>query len=169
MWNKTQKLTRSGLLTALSCVLIFMTSFMPTMDLTVTAIAGLITAVTMIHCGVSYSISMYAATSIISLIILPNKSMAILYTAFLGYYPILKSYFERFKKRYVQWILKLLNFNLIFYVLWIFAREMLAGELPPVRGIMIISQLVLNAVFVVYDIAAARLISLYLRKFSKLL
>ena len=169
MWNKTQKLTRSGLLTALSCVLIFMTSFMPTMDLTVTAAAGLITSVTMIHCGASYSISLYGATSIISLIILPNKSMAVLYTVFLGCYPILKSYFERVKKRYIQWILKLINFNLVFCGLWLFAGEMLTAELPAVNGIMIIVQLVLNVVFVIYDIAVTRLISLYLRKFSKLI
>ena len=167
MLTNTQKLTRTGLLTALSCVLISVTSFFPTLDLTITAFSGLITAVVMIHCGTIYSVSMYAATSILAFIILPDKTMAVLYAAFFGYYPILKSWFEKLNTPALRWGAKLVLFNAVYYVLWFLLKNIFIMELPQIEGIIFLAQLVLNGTFVVYDIGMTRLIFLYINKLSK--
>lgn len=159
---KIRNLTRTGLLCALSVALLYATSFFHTLDLTITAIAGMITAVAMIHCGTSHSIMLYIATALLGLLILPNPAMAVLYAMFFGYYPIVKHYFERIQNKLFSWGVKLLWCNFVFCVLYFLASRLFDTEAvfgPYPAPLVLVS---LNVVFVIFDIGMTRVISYYI-------
>ena len=111
-----------------------------------------------IHCGLGYGFAVFAATAILGLLIVPDKGNAIFYTAFFGYYPVLKSPIEHIKKAWIGWILKLLIVNLAFAVLWmVIGPEMFSyGRL--------LGHAAVSAVFVIYDIGLSNIITLYIRR-----
>ena len=59
-----------------------------------------------IEYGTKTALSVYAAVSVISLLILPDKFSAAVYVLYAGYYPILKAKFET-KPKGISWTLKL--------------------------------------------------------------
>ena len=100
--------------------------------------------------------------SILSLVLLPQKSPAVIFLLFLGYYPILKAYYERLKT-VLSWVLKLVNFNVALTLLLV-----ISALFAPIEGmglwLYIATYALGNVTFVMYDIALTRVISTYLRK-----
>jgi hypothetical protein len=166
MSSSTKKLTRSALLAALGLVLMYLAAVIPTAKLAFVAVAGLLTAAVLINCGTPYSLGVFLVTAVLSLIILPMKSVAVLYACFFGYYPIAKSWMEHVRNLAVSWVLKLLLFNLVFVALWLFAAELLAEALT-LPHMWVVAQLIGNAAFILYDICVSRLILFYITKISK--
>ena len=166
MSNSVKKLTRSALLAALGLVLMYLAAVIPTAKLAMVAISGLVTAAARINCGISYSIGVFIVTAVLSLALLPMKSVAVLYTAFFGYYPIVKSALEQIRNLAISWVLKLVLFNLVFALLWLFASELMA-EVLTMPHMWAIAQAVGTVVFILYDLCVSQLIVYYIRRISK--
>jgi len=49
---------------------------------------------------------------VLSCLLLPDKGIAVAYTLFFGYYPILKSLLEKYLPRWLVWVCKFAAFNL---------------------------------------------------------
>lgn len=167
MNDSIKKLARSALITALGFALLYAASFIPTGRMALAAVAGLLTAVILISCGTYYSAAVFAATAVLGLLILPIKSPAVIYTVFLGYYPILKSYLERIKRPLIKWILKLLIFNVVFAAVWLLAKDLIAVDAQILTTVWVAAQAAGNAVFIAYDILVSRLIHYYILRFAK--
>ena len=129
MDRHAKKLTRSALLTALGCALLYVSSVVPSGRVAIVAVSGLLTAAALIHCGIFYSFAVFAITAALSAVIIPVKSCAVLYAVFLGYYPIAKSLFERLKSRTLEWAAKLVLFNAALTGLWLLGQRVLQDEL----------------------------------------
>lgn len=150
-----------ALLTALSLVLMALTSVLPTLQYTLVAAAGLLPAVMVIRYKLSGGWMVYTATALLAAILLPDKEAALLYIILFGHYPMVKSLIEQIKRSWLQWVLKLavcntLTLAAIFIAQWLFAAGLDLFELPV--GLFLI---VVNFVFVIYDIAFTRLISYF--------
>ena len=151
------------MLAALSVVLLYLGSFIEVMDMAIAAIASLCVIITVIEYGKSAPWAVYGVTSILSLILLPNKSPAAFYALFFGFYPIIKEKLEK-KSKVVCWILKELIFNtclalMILASLFIFTT----GESEFESLLVIVATAVLGeAAFILYDIALTRMISFYI-------
>ena len=152
------------MLAALQLVLLYMGTALPSWKLALTACAGIINAAVLIECGVSSSILAFVAVSALGAVILPQKSLALLYIAFFGYYPLLKSAAEHTSGRVLEWIVKLAVFNVACAICWIAFRYGFITDfvLPDIAIVLL--WLGLNAVFVVYDIGLSRLIMLYIQR-----
>lgn len=164
MRNKTRALTRAALLAGLSFVLLLLGAVLPSGRLALTACAGVLTALVVLQSGLAYAVGTFLCAGILGILLLPQKIPGILYLAFLGYYPIIKSLAERLRRRWLEWGLKLGVFNGAFLFLWLVAR----GFLAP--GIVISMPLLLlgaNIVFVVYDRGLSGLIYYYIVHISK--
>lgn len=164
MGNKTRALTRAALLAGLSFVLLLLGAVLPSGRLALTACAGVLTALVLLQSGLAYAIGAFLCAGILGILLLPQKAPGILYLAFLGYYPIIKSLAERLRHRWLEWVLKLGIFNGAFFLLWMVAREFLAP------GIVISLPLLLlgaNVIFVVYDRGLSGLIHYYIVRISK--
>ena len=155
-----KKVVIAGVLAALSVIILYLGCAIEVLDLTMSAIVSLLVVVIVIEMGYKYAWMTYIATSILSVILLPQKSPAIFYACFMGFYPIIKSYIERIGSGLLRWVVKLAVGNaalaLMFLIMSIFVPEEFA------TGVLLVATYVLGIIaFVMYDVAISKLITLY--------
>ena len=160
--KKTKRLTVSAMMAALATAILYLGSFIEVLDISVAVLASLFSAVILIEYGKGAPWSVYGITSILSLLILPNKLPALMYAIFFGYYPIIKANVERIRSRLISWAIKLCIF-IAATVLLLFSLKLFTAELEvPYGNLYIIAFVALTAVtLVLYDIALTRVISYY--------
>ena len=156
-----------GVLSALGVVLLLLGSLLPGYSIAVAAIAGLVTAMAVLHSGWGSGIAVYCVVSFLSLLLLPHKQAALWYLVIFGHYGVLKSVLERIPNRLCEWGLKCLVYSVAFFLMkLVFARAFLAlKELLPLPLFPLFAAGL--AVFLLYDIGFSRLIGLYLRRIRR--
>ena len=164
--NKTRRLALCSLFSALGVIILYMGSLIEVLDLSMAVVASLLVIVAVIELGGLYPWLIYAVTSLLAFLLLPNKFIVLVYAAFAGFYPILKSKFERIKGL-VCALLKRGVFNLCLLAMLGVAR-LFVIPFETKYG-LIITAVILNLLFVLYDYALTRLITAYLLKWRKML
>ncbi|MBQ7821956.1 MAG: hypothetical protein IJ391_06725 [Clostridia bacterium] len=156
---KTQKIALGAMLAALGVVLQYFGAVIEVLDLTCCAAASLIIVFAVIEFGRKYAYGVYAATLILSAILVPNKFEVAAY-AFVALYVIIKSNIERLK-RVSSWILKLLYFNIVLALALTLAKLVF---MTPDLDLMavVFFEVVGNVAFILFDIAVTKLIILYI-------
>ena len=155
------------MMAALGVVILYVGSLIEVLDISMAAIASLLCVLAVIEYGRGYAWLVFAATAILSMLVLPEKFTPSLYAFMIGYYPMVKELIERIGKkqifrgaRVMQWAIKMLFFNCALLVFAMIAIYLLA--LPREAEWMKITMFILaNAAFVLYDIALTRLIGKY--------
>lgn len=175
--SQSAKTAIGGMVTALSVVILMPTA----LDLFVYALpamAGMLTMFCVVELGKKWSIGVYTAVSLISILLVPNKEAAIMYVAFFGYYPIVKSVLESKLPRVPEYICKFLIFNVAIISSYAVLIKLLGMPFDELMGIteedgifkrfaIPIMLLLGNFVFVVFDIALTRVVTAYLRVWQK--
>lgn len=156
-----------GVLTALSIVVLYLAAITPTGQLGVVAIAGLMPAAAVVSANLPAGVFCYAATGILGLIVVPGVGNAALYLVFFGLYPLVKCVIERLRKLPVEWVCKLVFFNLALTACWFFLRAALLSGLPAYFEQLWVLYLTGNVVFVIYDFGFSKLIALYAARIDK--
>lgn len=175
--KQSGKVALGGMLIALS-VVILVPSALEAFVYTLPAMASMLTMFAVVELDKKWAVGVYAATSILGLLLVPNKEAVVLYAAFFGYYPIIKAIFESRLPRWAEYILKFLIFNVsvvLAYVAMIKVFGMpydklmgIEGETGFIADYIVPIMLVLgNIVFIVFDIAVTRIITVYLRVWQK--
>ena len=164
--NRTGKIALGGICTALAVIFMFGASFVPGIELTLYLISSLFTAAMVIEAGVAGGLSVFAASSLLGLILVPNKLALVPYIFCFGYYAVLKLYIEKIKSGVLQIILKVIYFAAVLLIgLLVFKSVLTAGvHMPdwPVGG-LIIAGLVM---MILYDYVMTFLINWYRRRFK---
>ena len=163
----TKKIAFSAMLSALSVLLLLFGSLTVIGDTLCTILASFCIAIAVCEFGYKEAISIYLVATVISLIILPIRDPAYYFAAFFGYYPVIKSFSERFKKG-LEYTIKIVSFSTAFIFLTLLYKIVLAPEINlswypiPVfiAGIVVI---------LVYDCAMTLCITEYISKLRKLL
>ena len=154
-----------GICTALAVIFMFGASFVPGIELTLFLISSLFTAVMVLEAGVAGGLSVFAAASLLGLILVPNKLALIPYIFCFGYYAVLKFYIEKIKSGAVQMTIKVIYFAAIVLLgLLVFKSVLTAGiHMPdwPVAGLIVAGIIML----VLYDYVMTFLINWYRRRF----
>lgn len=164
------------MLSAVSVILLYLSSVMPTMRIGLVAIAGILPAFLVLRFGVSAGFISYAAASLLALLLLPNKLTALLYIILFGHYPMVKSLIERIRRLWLEWVLKLALFNVLLAILMalnslFLDRSIIEGIFSfnmPVPVLYIALFAAGNIVFVIYDIGFTGLIAVFIARFKKL-
>lgn len=160
--RSVKKLTVSAILTALCVIFLAGGSFVPNMALSFVAASALLPAVAVIQCGYFWAAAVYAASGLLALLLLPDKTCALWFLIVLGHYGIFKSLIERLKSPVIEWLLKILLFGALLLVLFFLFRTVFRGVLPQYSEWILLGGLLVC--FVLYDIAYSALISFYLRR-----
>ena len=164
--NRTGKIALGGICTALAVIFMFGASFVPGIELTLYLISSLFTAAMVIEAGAAGGLSVFAASSLLGLILVPNKLALVPYIFCFGYYAVLKLYIEKIKSGVLQIILKVIYFAAVLVVgLLVFKSVLTAGvHMPdwPVGG-LIAAGLVM---MILYDYVMTFLINWYRRRFK---
>lgn len=155
----TRRLALSAILGALAVVLLLLSCILPTMQLTVVAVAGILSAVVLIESGVKWAGLQYGAVSILSILLLPDKSSALFYTLFFGHYPIVKYLLERIHNPFFCWGAKLIAGNLCLGAMILLLKAFFP-EWQMEYALWIIV-LLCEGVFVLFDLALSRLLGFY--------
>ena len=164
--NRTGKIALGGICTALAVIFMFGASFVPGIELTLYLISSLFTAAMVIEASAAGGLSVFAASSLLGLILVPNKLALVPYIFCFGYYAVLKLYIEKIKSGVLQIILKVVYFAAVLCLgLLLFKSVLTAGvHMPdwPVGG-LIVAGLVM---MILYDYVMMFLINWYRRRFK---
>ena len=162
--KNTKKITLCGMVASLAIV-IMLTSYFPYLTYAIPALAGIFMMVPLIECGVAWAFGTYIASAAIIFITGETESK-LLYVLFLGYYPILKSLIEKINKQAIEWVLKLICFNVAAVAFYYLSSMIFAvsfddfGEWGKYGALIFLS--LCNVVFVIYDIGISRIASYYI-------
>lgn len=166
--KNTYKIALGGIITALSVLLMFLTGLFPMATYALPGIAGVLLVCAVIEIGSGYAFMIYAAVSLLSIFIAPDKEAAVMYILILGYYPVVKKYIEKLNKLVIEWILKLALFNITVIAAWCIVMYVLKipddsmGMLGQYGPYILLA--LGNVTFIIYDIAITGLIGMYMQK-----
>ena len=159
MRSRTKSLTVSALCAALDFVFLALSLVLPAQRLALLCLSSVGVVASLCSCGSRWALGCYGVTALLSVLLLPDKSMSLAYALFCGYYPVLKLNIEGIVSAVVRVALKLFYFNLALWGFYYLANIPMA--LP-----LWIPFLAANAAFWLYDFALGKLILLYSRKIA---
>lgn len=163
----TFRIALGGILSAAAVAILFFGSILPFATFIAPAAASLAVLYFCLEYTRGTAALVYAVISVLALLLAPDKEQALLFTFFLGYYPIAKSAIEKLRSRALQWVLKVLLCNattlsLYYVITHIFVLESVREEFAEYTTAVLILLIVLgNITFVFFDIALTRLSVLY--------
>ena len=96
----SKKIAFGGVITALGTVIIILSGIFQTAMFILPAVSGLLVLFSAFEVDYRFSMKIYFSISILSLILSPDKSSAILFITFLGYYPLVKVKIEEIMKKF---------------------------------------------------------------------
>ncbi|MBQ8182486.1 MAG: hypothetical protein IJ025_01120 [Clostridia bacterium] len=173
--NKAKITAVCGMTTALSVVLMMTSTLLPVLMYVLPVVTSLGVLYVRDLSNKKWAFGVYAATSVLSMILLTDKETALTYVLFFGYYTLVKNSFEKLPK-IVSRLIKTLVFNAAAITIgilgvWLFG---VSGEEYSEFGKLTIPLLLglANLAFVLYDFAITKngiLIELLARKTKKIL
>ena len=157
------KVAYPAVLGALALILIYIASIAPTGNWGIVAAAGLLPAAAVISVGLKAGLLCWAGVSILAFLLVPDKFCVLLFGALFGLYPMVKSLVEQLRKKPVEYLLKLVFFNIAFTLVYLTMAAAVTASLPEMLGASaLILYLAANVVFLLYDYGFSRLIALYI-------
>ena len=159
--NSTKLLTVSAMLSALGVIVLALGAVFQSLDLTTAALAAFFCIYAVIEMGGPYPWMIWAVTSFLGILLLPQKSPAVMFL-FIGCYPILKEKLEKLR-RIPCWALKLVIFHAMAGLFLLTVRIFFPEELLlSMNWMLLASYAVAVVTFVIYDYALTKVITLYL-------
>ncbi len=171
MARKSTQVAIGGVAAGLCLLLMFMTGMIPFATYALPAVAGIVLIAVVAEMGWRTALVVYAAVSLLSLGIVPDREAALLFIFFFGYYPVIKGLLERLPTKVLQLLIKFLIFNItmifsylvIIYVLGIPDILESFGDFGRYSALVILGMG--NVVFAVYDFALTNISIVYLQWF----
>ena len=162
-----------SVITALSILFMLMTVILPVAAYSCVMLTGLCTALIIEEIDGRYALCSFAAVSIISALLVPDKESVVLYIVFFGYYPVLHDFLSKKINNTVSRIIEYLVFNAAcfisfftsIYVLSVPKDSFMIGDLYLPWVILIMA----NILFFLYDYTLKVMVKVYRIKFKKYL
>ncbi len=123
-----------GIIGALCIICLFLTGVFPALYVVLTMLASALVYVMTIETSIYWGLVTYISVGLLSIIIVPNKDSSIIFLLFFGYYPLLRSWMERHKMKFLGFLLRFVIFNVailaLFWVsVYVFGSEELLDTL----------------------------------------
>ncbi len=161
-----------GLMAALSVVILLLGGLIPAATFACPMLAMLCLLPVLRECGEKIALVLYAAVSVLALLLVADKELALFYV-FLGYYPILRPRLNKLPSPLLRILAKCGLFTaatVVMYllILYLFQLEAIAAEFAEYSaGFMVLLLVLGNAVFLLLDQALDRLSMVYDRVLRK--
>ena len=170
--SKSWAMAYCGMAAALCVALMLLGTIIPIAMFIAPAVASFLIATVCMECGITMAWTAYAAVSLLGLLFVPDKEIALIFTVLLGYYPLVKPRFDRIRPRALQLVCKLLLCNgavLAMYglLLVLVPAGSISQELRTTALAMTLLTLGMgNVAFALYDRALCNLLLLYKLKWQ---
>lgn len=109
--RKSWAMAYCGIVAALCVALMLLGAVIPIAMFIAPAVAGFLIATVCVECGLQMALTAYAAVSLLALLFVPDKEVALIFTVLLGYYPLVKPKLERIRPALLRGVCKLLLCN----------------------------------------------------------
>lgn len=109
--SKATKISYAGVMCALSFVLLYLSSIVWIFVYVSPIIGGFIVMSVEHTFGRKYALSLFVSTSLLSILLLPDKEPGLVYAFFFGFYPLIAEKLDKLKPAALSFIVKLLIFN----------------------------------------------------------
>ena len=167
--RKTKCISIAALCASLGVVFLYLGAVLSVLDMSAAILSSILILFCVLELGYGYAGMVYHVITILALLLLTNKSAAILFAGLFGYAPITKFLFEKKMKRFA-WIPKIFVFNLIFAITVFFGAELLGFSAEGAFGIppfvFYIAYFVLaNVIYVICDILYGRVSRVYFYRY----
>lgn len=162
MMKRTRTVAYGGIVSALSVVLLLVASYIEVVDLSAVMLVSLGIVLMQIEFGTVSSLTCFAAVSVLSILLLPQKIPALMYICFGGWYPIAKCFIERLNT-VLSYLFKFVSFNAAIVLYWYLTVFVFMIEQPD-DLIKIALFAAANVAFLLYDFVLSRLITYYVRE-----
>ena len=164
--KSSRRVALSGVFTALCVTVLFLGSAVTVLDLSSAAVASFVILVALTELGPGYALGVYAAASVLTAVLLPNKEPAVYFILFSGFYPVLKVPLNKIKPKALSYAARFAVFDIcavaaglvLIYVLNIPAESKWDAALFIIAA---------NIAFAVYDLALERTTLFYLNTLRK--
>ncbi|CEO31245.1 hypothetical protein [Paraclostridium sordellii] len=158
-----KKISYTGILLALNIILLILSNIIPVNTLFFMGLASLIVAIVVLEYGFKMGVVFYIASSILSFFIIMNKSQWLLYVSTFALYGLIKYIIENGRSIYLEIFLKL-----------VFANSIMIFLICILKGIIfipvnIVSILLFQIIFLVYDYVYTLFIDYYETKLRKII
>lgn len=145
---------------------LFLASIIPGLELTVLAISGLLVMIIINEVNIKGGLAFYVATGLLAFLIIPNKSIMLLYIFIFGPYSIIKSFIEKYfsNHKILEYILKILSFDILLAAgFMIFKEAFFAGiNLPDFAWWMLL--IGAQVMLILYDFILTYAVRFYERR-----
>ncbi|WP_297639284.1 hypothetical protein [uncultured Clostridium sp.] len=160
--NKASNITTGGILIALTLVILYLTSMIHISNVTLLTVTSLFVPVALMRCNLKTALAVYIGASLLSFMLIP-LNISLMYILFFGIYGIIKYLAEKkFKLKALEYIVKLLFFNIMLIIYYFLFTSFIGKfEFPFSIGFSII---LIEIIFLIYDYALTLLIIYYLQK-----
>lgn len=112
----------------------------------------------------------FLATSLLSFILVTDKECMMMYVIFFGYYPIVREYFTKIKNKAFRIITKLTFFNIMMILCQVILIKIFGIpflEDGQGKSFIIVFALLMNLLFLVYELMIEKVTLLYIYKLEK--
>lgn len=158
----SRKVAYGGILLALNCILLLLVNVLPINTLFLLGLASLPISIVIMEWGPKAGIVFYIGSVLLSFIIMAQKAQWILYIFTFGIYGLIKYIIERNRSFGEEYILKLLAANILIIITYIILKPFI--YIP----VNIITVVVFEISFIVYDFVYSRFIDFYNDKLRRL-
>lgn len=142
------------------------------------AMAGMLTMFAVVELDKKWAMGIYASTALVGLLLVANKEAVVYYVAFFGYYPVVKAIFESKLPKVIEYLLKFLVFNASMILSGVVLINVFGMPYADLLGIdgesAFFAKYALpimlglgNIVFILFDIALTRIVTVYLLVWQK--
>lgn len=156
-----------GMVSALCVALMLLGTIIPIAMFIAPAVAGFLIATVCVECGKKMAWTAYAAVSLLGLLFVPDKEIALIFAVLLGYYPLVKPWFDRIRPGLLGEVSKLVLCNgsiLLMYglILLLIPAGEISQELRTTAFLLTAATLLMgNVAFLLYDRALRNMLALY--------
>ncbi len=165
--RKSWAMAYCGMAAALCVALMLLGAVIPIAMFIAPAVAGFLIATVCVECGRTLAWTAYAAVSLLGVLFVPDKEVALIFVFLLGYYPLVKPHFDRIRPAFLRAVSKLVLCNgavLAMYGLLLVlvpagsvAQELRTTALAAAAATLVMG----NVAFLLYDRALQNMLTLY--------
>ena len=165
--RKSWAMAYCGMAAALCVALMLLGAVIPIAMFIAPAAASFLIATVCVECGLRMALTAYGAASLLGLLFVPDREVALIFAVLLGYYPLLKPRLDRLRPALLRGGCKLLLCDgavLAMYslVLVLFPAGETAQELHATALVFSLVTLAMgNVAFLLYDRALRNLLQVY--------
>ncbi len=161
-----KRVTFSSICLALTVICLYGSSVLPTGRLATLALSSVFCMAAIHQYGPRYGAAVFVGSSILALLLIPNRMFTMLYILFIGHYPLIKLFIERLDRLWLEWVLKFMYFNLVLAVIYVLFKTFMMPTFNPTLVALIVKYMIpvvlgLEIIFAMYDWVLSYMIGYY--------